>query len=209
MVHWAVVESTPGDMAAMGRIAQKTVGPQSASEAGTYALYGGIDAENPDMMRLLEIYESYEAYRIHSTSEAFQACRAARLPVLKNLRILEANGIALEQKDKGVGKVVYMHRHEVIPEKLADYQQMAAQEARRAVDEEDGVMGVFVTAAHDAPNIIHTMEIYRDKEAFEKYQASREALINSQNRISYVFLSNAASSVSLNSSLFASTDSLH
>ena len=38
---------------------------------------------------------------------------------------------------------------------------------------------------------------------------TREALINSQNRISYVFLSNTASSVSLNSSLFASTDSLH
>ena len=38
---------------------------------------------------------------------------------------------------------------------------------------------------------------------------AREALINSQNRISYVFLSNTASSVSLNSSLFASTDSLH
>ena len=36
-----------------------------------------------------------------------------------------------------------------------------------------------------------------------------KALINLQNRISYVFLSNAASSVSLNSSLFASTDSLH
>ena len=58
MVHWAVVESTPGGMTAMGRIAQETVGPQSAREAGTYALYGGIDAQNPDVMRLLEIYES-------------------------------------------------------------------------------------------------------------------------------------------------------
>lgn len=104
MVHWAVVESTPGGMTAMGRIAQETVGPQSAREAGTYALYGGVDAKNPDVMRLLEIYESYEAYRIHSTSEAFQAYRAARLPVLKNLRILEADGIALEQKDKGRGQ---------------------------------------------------------------------------------------------------------
>ena len=110
MVHWAVVESTPGGMTAMGRIAQETVGPQSAREAGTYALYGGVDAKNPDVMRLMEIYESYEAYRIHTTSEAFQAYRAARLPVLKNLWILEADDIALEQKDKGVGKVVYMHR---------------------------------------------------------------------------------------------------
>ena len=39
MVHWAVVESTPGGMTAMGRIAQETVGPQSAREAGTYALW--------------------------------------------------------------------------------------------------------------------------------------------------------------------------
>ena len=58
MVHWAVVESTPGGMTAMGRIAQETVGPQSAREAGTYALYGGVDTQNPDVMRLLEIYES-------------------------------------------------------------------------------------------------------------------------------------------------------
>ena len=36
-----------------------------------------------------------------------------------------------------------------------------------------------------------------------------EALLHSQNQISYGFLSNAASSVSLNSLLFASTDSLH
>lgn len=173
MVHWAVVESTPGDMAAMGRIAQETVGPQSAGEAGTYALYGGVDAENPDVMRLLEVYESYEAYRIHSTSEAFQAYRAARLPVLKNLRIMEANGLALEQKDEGVGTLVYMHRYEVIPEKLAEYQQLAIKEACRAVQEEAGVMGMFVTAEHDAPNVIHIMEIYRDREGFENYQASK------------------------------------
>ena len=87
MVHWAVLESTPGNLEAMGAIGAKTVGPQSAKESGTYALYGGIDVNNRDLMRLLEIYESYEAYRIHSTSEAFQEYRAARFPLLKNLRI--------------------------------------------------------------------------------------------------------------------------
>jgi hypothetical protein len=58
MVHLAVVESTPGMMSTMGEIAVRTVGPQSASEAGTYALYGGIDASNPDVMRLLEIMKA-------------------------------------------------------------------------------------------------------------------------------------------------------
>ncbi len=88
MVHWAVLESTPGNLQAMGRIGAKTVAPQTAREAGTYALYAGVDATNPDVMRLLEIYESYEAYRIHSTSEAFQEYRAARFPLLKSLKIL-------------------------------------------------------------------------------------------------------------------------
>lgn len=175
MVHWAVVESTPGNMQALGAIAAKTVGPQAAGESGTYALYGGIDVTNQDLMRLLEIYESYEAYRIHSTSTAFQEYRAARLPLLKKLRILEVNGIALEQKDKGTATVVFMRRYEVLPEKLAQYQHLATAEAIRAVDEDDGVLGIYVTAEHDNPNIIHAMELYRDQAAYEAYAASRQA----------------------------------
>lgn len=172
MIHWAVVESTPGDMAKMGAIAGETVGAQTAKEAGTYALYGGIDADNPDVMRLLEIYESYEAYRIHSTSEAFQEYRARRFPLLKSLKLLEANAIVLEQKSEGVGTVVFMHRYEVRPERLAEYQHAAKAEAIRAVRDDDGVLGMFVTAEHDAPNIIHTMEIFRDEAAYESYVAS-------------------------------------
>ena len=172
MVHWAILESTPGNMKAMGEIAAKTVGPQAAQEAGTYMLYGGVDESNRDVMRLLEIYEGYEAYRIHSTSEAFQDYRAARFPILKSLRILEVNGIVLEQKEEGVATVVVMRRYEVAPEKLWDYQRLAKSEAVRAVDEDEGVMGIFVTAEHDNPNIIHTMELYRDQEARERYMES-------------------------------------
>jgi len=172
MIHWAVVESTPGDMAKMGEVAARTVGPTAAGERGTYALYGGIDAEQPDVMRLLEIYESYEAYRIHATSEGFQAYRAERLPILKSLKILEANGIVLEQKAEGVGTVVLMHRYEVRPERLAEYQKLAAAEAVRAVRDDAGVLGIFVTAEHDAPNVIHTMEIYRDEAAYRSYAES-------------------------------------
>ncbi|MBQ7479303.1 MAG: antibiotic biosynthesis monooxygenase [Selenomonadaceae bacterium] len=173
MVHWAVLESTPGNMQKMGAIGAKTVGPQTAKEMGTYVLYGGIDATNHDLMRLLEIYEGYEAYRIHSTSEAFQEYRAARFPILKSLKILEANGIALEQKESGTATVVFMHRYEVVPEKLLEYQHLATAEAVRSVREEDGVMGMFVTAEHDNPNIIHTMELYRDRVAYEAYSASK------------------------------------
>lgn len=175
MVHWAVLESTPGDMMAMAQIGGKTVAPQTAKEAGTYALYGGIDVTNHDLMRLLEIYESYEAYRIHTTSVPFQEYRARRLPMLKSLKILEANGIALEQKTSGTATVVLMRRYEVLPEKLAEYQNLATAEAVRAVQEDDGVMGMFVTGEHDTPNIIHVMELYRDRGALVDYASSPAA----------------------------------
>ena len=187
MVHWAVLEATPGNLAAMGAIGAKTVGPQSAKESGTYVLYGGVDVRNHDLMRLLEIYESYEAYRIHSTSLGFQEYRAARFPMLKGLKILEANGIALEQKESGTATVAFLHRYEVKPEKLLEYQRLATAEAIRAVAEDDGVMGMFVTAEHDNPNIIHTMELFRDKASYERYMSSAKAK-EFQSKISSMFL---------------------
>lgn len=172
MVRWAVVESTPGDMAKMQEIAARTVAPAAAGEAGTYAIYGGVDAENPDVMRLLEIYESCEAYRIHCTDEMFQDYRAERFPFLRNLKFLDVNGIALEQKPEGVGTFVLITSYEVRPERLAEYQRLAKAEAVRAVRDDPAVMGIFITAERDAPNLIHTMGIYRDEASYQKYVES-------------------------------------
>ena len=187
MVHWAVLEATPGNLGEMGKIGANTVAKETAKESGTYALYGAVDVKNHDLMRLLEIYESYEAYRIHSTSLGFQEYRAARFPMLKGLKILEANGIALEQKESGTATVAFLHRYEVKPEKLLEYQRLATAEAIRAVAEDDGVMGMFVTAEHDNPNIIHTMELFRDKAGYERYMSSAKAK-EFQSKISSMFL---------------------
>ena len=169
LVHWAVVEATEGNMQKIIEIGSRVLASTSSKEAGTYALYGALDVNNPDVMRLLEIYESNEAYRIHSSSEAFQQYRAERFPILKDLKLLEVNAIALEQKDTGTGTIVYMRRLEIEPVHLAKYQQLAIEESKRAVKDDDGVMGMFVTAEYANPNIIHIMEIYNDKTAYEKY----------------------------------------
>ncbi|MBE6098741.1 MAG: hypothetical protein E7197_01660 [Anaerovibrio sp.] len=54
-------------------------------------------------------------------------------------------------------------------------QNLATAEAVRAVQEDDGVMGMFVTGEHDKPNIIHVMELYRDRGALVDYAASSAA----------------------------------
>ncbi|MBQ3725770.1 MAG: antibiotic biosynthesis monooxygenase [Selenomonadaceae bacterium] len=171
-VQWAVVESTDGTMPQMIEMGARILAATSAAEKGTYALYGVIEKDNPNLMRLLEIYESDEAYRIHSTSPAFQQYRAERLPILAGLKILPVNGIVLEQKNRGVGTVVQTRRFEISPANLAAFQKIISDEAVRAVREEIGVMGAFVTAEQPRPNFLHTMIIFSDSAAAQKYFSS-------------------------------------
>ena len=193
-VQWAVVESVEGTMPQMIEIGARILAPTTAKEFGTYALYGVIEKDNPNLMRLLEIYESNEAYRIHSTSEAFQQYRAERLPILSGLKILPVNGIVLEQKERGVGTIAQTNRFEIAPADLATFQKLISQEASRAVREDSGVMGAFVTAEQPNPNILHTMIIFSDDKAAKKYFASgayknyrlqAEKLIQAEKKIDY------------------------
>ena len=193
-VQWAVVESTAGTMPQMIEIGARVLAPTTAKEKGTYALYGATEKNNPNLMRLLEIYESDEAYRIHSTSEAFQQYRAERLPILSGLKLLPVNGIVLEQKNRGVGKIVQTSRFEIAPENLATFQKIISAEAVRAVREDSEVIGAFVTAEQPRPNFLHTMIIFVDEAAAQKYFASSayknfrkqvEPLIKTEHTIDY------------------------
>ena len=193
-VQWAVVESTEGTMPQIIEMGARILAPNTAKESGTYALYGAIEKNNPNLMRLLEIYESDEAYRIHSTSAAFQQYRAERLPILGGLKILPVNGIVLEQKDRGVGTFVQTNRFEISPENLAKFQKLISDEAIRVVRDNSEVMGAFVTAEQPRPNFLHTMIIFSDETAAQKYFASNqyknyrkqvESLIKDELKIDY------------------------
>lgn len=193
-VQWATVESTAGTMPQIIDMGARILAPTTAKEAGTYALYGAIEKNNPNVMRLLEIYESDEAYRIHSTSEAFQQYRAERLPILNGLKILPVNGIVLEQKAHGVGTVVKTYRFEIAPADLAKFQKLISDEAVRAVRDDSQVVGAFVTAELPRPNVLHTMIIFTDSnaaqiyftsEAYKNFRRQVEPLIKDELTIDY------------------------
>lgn len=173
-VQWAVVESTPGNLEKISEIGSRVLAKTSAAESGTYALYGVVEKNNPDLMRLLEIYESDEAYRIHSTSENFQKYRAERFQFLKNLRLLPVNGIVLEQKDGEVGKFVVTTKFEVKAENLIEFQNLMSEEYFRAVEKNSDVVGMFLTAEKENPNIFHTMNIFKDENSYKNYLNSAE-----------------------------------
>ena len=174
-VHWAVLEAKPGKMSEMAAISSRTVAKFTPHEKGSYSLYGAIAKENPDLMRILEIYEDEAAYQVHRSSEGFKSFIEERKPILESLKILPVDEIVLEQKAEGTGKCVFMTLAEVKPEKLDEFKALITQEMTRSVSENPGVLGMFATSEQEARNnFIHTLEVYVDDEAREKYLASEE-----------------------------------
>ncbi|MBQ3401926.1 MAG: antibiotic biosynthesis monooxygenase [Synergistaceae bacterium] len=174
-VHWAVLTSKPGKMSDMAAISSRTVAKFTPSEAGSYALYGAVDRNNPDVMRILEVYEDEVAYQVHRDSEGFKAFIEERKPILESLKILPVDPIVLEQKKEGTGHTVIMSLVEVRPESLEAFRTLTAQEMTRAVAEVPGVMAMFATSEKDERrNFIHTLEVYADDAAMESYTHSEE-----------------------------------
>lgn len=174
IVHWAVVESVPGKMGELQALGGKYVGPEIAKESGTYLLYGALDKNNNNINRILEIYKDQAAYEIHAHSEGFKQYCQVRKPILKDVKILEATPIALEQKTVGLGKAVYLRLLVIKPEQMKACEQLVKREMARAVDEEANVLGMFATAEKNRPNVVHGMEIFTDETAYTKYTASKE-----------------------------------
>lgn len=61
LVYWAILKSKDGQMEAMQSYAAKYVAPYAVREEGTYMLYGGVDKNQPNVLRLLEIYKDEAA----------------------------------------------------------------------------------------------------------------------------------------------------
>ncbi|MBQ3654733.1 MAG: carboxymuconolactone decarboxylase family protein [Synergistaceae bacterium] len=174
-VHWAVLEAKSGKMSEMAAISARTVAKFTPNEPGSYSLYGGIDSANPDIMRLLEIYEDESAYEIHRSSAGFKAFIEERKPILETLTILPVDPIVLEQKAEGRAKTVSMTLVEVKPECLEEFRRLTVQEFTRAVNEDAGVLALFATSEQgERSNFVHTLEIFTDDEAREKYLASEK-----------------------------------
>jgi len=192
MVHWAVLKSTPGTMSVMLELGAKHVAPYTDKEPGTYALYGGVDKTNPDLLRLLEIYRDKDAYQEHRSSNGFKTYLQEREPILAQLHIMEADSFLLETKDSGTGTIVRMARLKIDSQQLEPYKNALREEILTSVEIEPGVLALLATTEKANPNIFHLLEIYSDDEAyrqhiksphFQKYNSTVQNMILEKNLI--------------------------
>ena len=192
LVHWAILESKEGKMDEMLAYGAKDVAPYAAKEPGTYALYGGVDKTQPNLLRLLEIYRDEAAYQEHRASAGFQKYQKDRADILVRLQIMEADPFVLEAKSAGEGSVVRMARLEIDPQQLDRYKAALREEIEKSVEGEPGVLALLATTEKENPHIFHLLEIYQDDAAyashiqsahFQKYNRQTQGMIQDKQLI--------------------------
>ena len=186
-VHWALLQAKPGKMQEMAAISARTVANYTPNESGSYSLYGAIDAANPDIMRILEIYEDEAAYQVHRDSEGFKAFIDERKPILENLTILPVDPIVLEQKAEGTGKFAYMSMVEVNPEYLDEFKEFITTQMTDTVRNIPGALAMFATSEQgDRANFIHVLGVFTDEAAKDEYLASMRDIASPEWLAEYV-----------------------
>lgn len=174
LIHWAILRSTDGEMKNMQNMAAQYVAPYSAKEEGTYIIYGGIDKNNPNIQRLLEIYKDEAAYQVHRSSEGFKQYQVARATILEELRIMEVNPVIMESQEKGTGDYIITTKIEIRPEALDDFKNDLRTLVNISMQKNPDILALMVTSEKENPHIFHILEVYKDENTYKNFINSPE-----------------------------------
>lgn len=174
LIHWAILRSTDGEMKNMQNMAAQYVAPYSAKEEGTYIIYGGIDKNNPNIQRILEIYKDEAAYQVHRSSEGFKQYQVARATILEELRIMEVNPVIMESQEKGTGNYIITTKIEIRPEALDDFKNDLRTLVNISMQKNPDILALMVTSEKENPHIFHVLEVYKDENTYKNFINSPE-----------------------------------
>jgi quinol monooxygenase YgiN len=74
-------------------------------ETGVISIYPMFQKDNPNQIRILEIYASKEAYESHLLTQHFKQYKTSTLKMVKSLRLVDMNAIDLETMPKIFRKI--------------------------------------------------------------------------------------------------------
>lgn len=93
MVRISEIEIFPEHLEAYKAILQKESSESVRIEPGVIAIYPMYQKENPNQIRILEIYANEAAYRSHLQTPHFQHYKTSTLKMVKSLKLIDMNSI--------------------------------------------------------------------------------------------------------------------
>lgn len=105
MVRIAEIEIEPKSLDAYLTILKEEAEASVQLEPGVICIYPMYQNDNPNQIRLLEIYANKEAYQSHLQTPHFKHYKTATLPMVKSLRLVDMTAIDPETMSQIFSKI--------------------------------------------------------------------------------------------------------
>jgi len=99
-VQLAEIEIDPAQLEAYKAAVKEHIETAVRVEPGVLVLYAVSDQNDPTQVRVFEIYRDIEAYRLHLETEHFKRYKATTEKMVKSLKLIRTDAIALGDKVK-------------------------------------------------------------------------------------------------------------
>jgi quinol monooxygenase YgiN len=97
-IQIAEIEIDPSQIDAYRAAVKEHIETAIRVEPGVLTLYAVSDKNDPTKVRVFEIYRDSEAYRLHLESEHFKRYKATMERMVKSLKLIRTDAIALGAK---------------------------------------------------------------------------------------------------------------
>ncbi|THV58242.1 antibiotic biosynthesis monooxygenase [Flagellimonas alvinocaridis] len=105
MVRIAEIEIEPESLDGYLTILKEEAEASVRLEPGVICIYPMYQNDNPNQIRLLEIYANKEAYQSHLQTPYFKHYKTATLPMVKSLRLIDMTAIDPETMSQIFSKI--------------------------------------------------------------------------------------------------------
>jgi quinol monooxygenase YgiN len=99
-IQLAEIEIDPAQLEAYKAAVQEHIETAVRVEPGVLALYAVSDKDNPTQVKVFEIYRDVEAYKSHLESQHFKKYKATTETMVKSLKLVRTDAIALAAKTR-------------------------------------------------------------------------------------------------------------
>lgn len=99
-IQLAEIEIDPAQLEAYKAAVKEHIETAVRVETGVLVLYAVSDKDNPTQVKVFEIYRDVEAYKSHLESDHFKKYKATTEKMVKSLKLIRTDAIALGAKTR-------------------------------------------------------------------------------------------------------------
>ncbi len=173
-VRWSELEIDPAQLDRFAVLANENIQQTRRTEPGVSAFYSAAEKDQPNRVRVLEIYTDANAYQGHLQTPHFRKFHSATSQMVKGHKLFEAVPVMLGAKPglPPAGAQVRIAELVIDPARLDAYKAAVIEEIDASIRVEPGVFAIYAVALKDQPNHLRFFEIYADEQAYQRHRAT-------------------------------------